>query len=306
MARIGWDEVAPQVRAAIEQIAGARVVHVAPAEGGFSPCFAGRLDLADGRSVFAKAVSGAQNPESPDFLRKELATTSSVPASILAARLLGAVDDDGWVAGVFAYLPGRLPTLPWAAAELARAIESVASVGATVAPEGLPSVAHHLGPLFDGWRSLAAEGSVPEAWTGRIHQLVELEARSLVAADGDRLAHLDIRADNLIVTPEGAVAIIDWAYTSRGAGWLDVALWAPALELEGGGTPEEVLAAWPGVQPTRDALAAVVTGMSGYFVHRGGLPDPEGLPTLRAFQRAQAVPALAWLDRLLADPDGTG
>ena len=77
-----------------------------------------------------------------------------------------------------------------------------------------------------------------------------------------------------------------------GAVWLDIVLWAPALELEGGGSPEETLARWPGALPPVEELLAVVAGISGYFLHRGGLPDPIGLPALRTFQRQQSVPAV--------------
>ena len=45
----------------------------------------------------------------------------------------------------------------------------------------------------------------------------------------------------------------------------------------------------------RPPLAAV----SGYLVHLGTLPPPPGLSTVREFQRAQGVEALAWLRRSL-------
>jgi hypothetical protein len=37
-------------------------------------------------------------------------------------------------------------------------------------------------------------------------------------------------------------------------------------------------------------------------VERGRMPDPPGLPTVRAFQRAQGEVALGWLRTRLGDP----
>ncbi|WP_181957823.1 hypothetical protein [Nonomuraea longispora] len=45
------------------------------------------------------------------------------------------------------------------------------------------------------------------------------------------------------------------------------------------------------------AITAVVAAMAGYFVCQGRMPGPPGLPTVRAFQRAQGVVALDWLRR---------
>jgi hypothetical protein len=291
VARIDWDTVAPHVRSGIEGIAGAAVVAVTPVTGGFSPCFAGRLDLADGRAVFAKAVSAEQNPESPAYLRKELVGTAHVPTTVAAPRLLGTVDDadGGWIAGVFTFEAGTLPRTPWRPDELTRATRAVAAANATQASVELSPVGPHLANLFDGWRSLGDDA--PRRYR-------ELEVHAADAAAGDRLVHLDVRADNLLLTDDDVV-IVDWAHVGRGAGWLDIVLWAPARQLEGGGTPEQALDAWPGPTPSHDALLPVVAGLAGYMAHRGSLPDPPGLPTLRAFQRAQAAPAIAWLERLL-------
>jgi hypothetical protein len=41
-----------------------------------------------------------------------------------------------------------------------------------------------------------------------------------------------------------------------------------------------------------DVMAATV---AGFFVARSLMPAPPGLPTIRAFQRAQGVEAVRWL-----------
>jgi hypothetical protein len=298
--RIGWADVPDEIQRAIAGVLGSEIVGVAPVTGGFSPCLAATLQLASGGKAFVKAVSAAQNPDSPDFVRHELAAVAALPADLDAPHLIGSLDDGEWVVVVFEHVDGRLPREPWAPAELDRALGTLARVNASPASLELATAADKLTDLFDGWRLLVAADTVPAEWHARAEQLVALEQRALELVDGDRLVHLDVRADNMLVTPSGGVVLVDWAHACRGPSWLDLVLWLPALELEGGGSPEATLATVAAhMRPPPDALVAVVAGLAGYFLQRGGLPDPPGLPTLRSFQLAQARPALAWLDRLL-------
>jgi hypothetical protein len=50
-----------------------------------------------------------------------------------------------------------------------------------------------------------------------------------------------------------------------------------------------------------EAVTTVLTAVAGYFVHRGSLPPPPGLPTVRAFQTAQGRHAVDWLRVRLGD-----
>src|SRR4051794_10333058 len=297
MHRLTWDEVPAHVRAAIEAELGASVVRADGVEGGFSPCLASTLTLDDGRTVFAKSVSAEQNPDSPQYVRRELETVAALPAELPVPKLLAVIDDGDWVTGVFEHVDGRLPLTPWHPDELAAALAALQRLGEVRAPSALPTAADRLRPLFDGWEKLRADDVVPPPWHDRVDALVDLERAALDAVAGDRLVHNDIRADNLLVTPAGEVVIVDWAHACRGAPWLDTVLWRPALQLEGGPRPDEVLA--EATRPTHEQLVAVVAGCAGYFVERGRLADPPGLPTLREFQRVQGEITLAWLGRLL-------
>jgi len=44
-----------------------------------------------------------------------------------------------------------------------------------------------------------------------------------------------------------------------------------------------------------DAVTAALAGLAGFFLRNSLLPPPPGIPTLRAFQRAQGDAALTWL-----------
>jgi hypothetical protein len=56
-----------------------------------------------------------------------------------------------------------------------------------------------------------------------------------------------------------------------------------------------------GLDLRTDEVIPLVAAMAGYFAERARLPDPPGLPTVRAFQRAQGEVTLAWLRRLWGD-----
>jgi hypothetical protein len=53
---------------------------------------------------------------------------------------------------------------------------------------------------------------------------------------------------------------------------------------------------WPELpEPVRAYAAA----LAGYFVHESLLPDPPGIPHVRAFQRAQGEVCIEWLRQRL-------
>jgi aminoglycoside phosphotransferase (APT) family kinase protein len=137
-----------------------------------------------------------------------------------------------------------------------------------------------------------------DGWSARyLDRLAELESRWPDAAAGTTLLHSDVRADNMLITEDGVV-FVDWPHACTGAPWFDVVAFAPSVAMQGGPDPEWVLghaSSADGADP--DAVTAVVAAVAGYFTRQALLPDPPGLPTVRAFQAAQGEPARAWLRR---------
>ncbi len=284
---------------------GSPVARAVDRPGGFSPGVAAALTLADGRRAFLKAVSEGSNPESPRIHRREIAVTRALPASVPAPRLLWSLDEAGWVAFALEFLPGREPRLPWRPADLRRVIAMLDRFAREFTPapirlrpfvETHPNLPGHWGALSaaraDGTDRLADV----DPWAVRhLDRLVELEARCGPATRGDTLVHCDVRADNLLVGPRGAF-LVDWPHACLGPPWLDWVLMLPSVAMQGGPAPERLLRRLPAgrAAPAED-VDAVVAAFAGFLVANGRKPDPPGLPTLRAFQRGQAAPALAWL-----------
>jgi aminoglycoside phosphotransferase (APT) family kinase protein len=150
--------------------------------------------------------------------------------------------------------------------------------------------AEHLDELFGGWAWLAERGGADglDPWAAsHLHELADLESGWPEASSGETLLHADVRSDNILLTSDGVV-FVDWPHACVGAAWLDLLAFLPSVAMQGGPPPWELFDAHP---VGREAPPDLVLT----------LPEPRGLPTLREFQGAQGVEALAWLRRSLGE-----
>ena len=310
--RVAWEDVPAHVRAAIEEICGCPVVEARTQPGGFSPGVAARVVCADQTRHFVKAVSAEANPRSVEIHRQEAAVLTALDPIIAArdlpvARLRGTVDQPPWMALVLQDIEGRHPAEPWRMDELSRVVEALGRLGEalTPAPIAVETVGEHYERPFSGWRRLArsAESAPPDGldpWAREhLGELAALEATWAEHTAGDTLLHTDVRADNLLLT-DGDVFFVDWPYACRGAAFVDHVFFAPSVAMQGGPELDELLAMSP-VGRTADPgdVAAVLCAVAGYLVYQSLRPPPPGLPTVRAFQAAQAAVSLRWLMMLI-------
>jgi aminoglycoside phosphotransferase (APT) family kinase protein len=299
--RLPWEHLPAEVRAAIEQRLGAPVARATTRPGGFSPGLAATLELADGRRVFAKAVGPEPNPDSPEFHRREVTIADALPPDGPAPRFFFSVEHEGWVVLVFEDVEGHEPELPWREDELERVLDALTELSNVLTPTPIaaPPVVETVDELLHGWRSL--EHPVDEWAAAHLEDLRALEASWATGAVGETLLHGDIRADNILLTPD-RVVFVDWPHACVGAAWIDLALFLPSVAMQGGPRPWEIWETHPlGREVPSERLHPLLAGLAGYFAHRSTLPPPPGLPTLREFQRGQGVHALDWLRRSLAE-----
>ena len=308
-ARIAWHDVPPPVRAAIEQVCGAPVIEARSQPGGFSPGVAARVRCADGTAWFVKAASTEVNADTPRMHRREAGVLAGLDPLIAAGRLpaprlRGTAESGPWFALIVDDVDGRQPSLPWRDGELGAVLTAVDQLAGTLtpAPVTAPAIADYLGTDFTGWRILsqAPADDRLDPWSrARLPELAGLEATWAVHAAGETLLHGDVRADNLLLTRDG-VTLVDWPHACRGAAFFDLAGFAPSVTMQGGPEPATLLArSRIGRAVSRDALAAVVCALAGYFTERALRPAPPGLPTLRPFQAAQGEVTRRWLATLL-------
>lgn len=307
MARPAWSDLPEGLRAEVEGVLGAAVVEARSQAGGFSPGSADRVVLADGRRAFVKTGDAAVNAETVEIHRMEAAVAAVLPASVPAPRLLGVVDRGDVIGLVFEDVEGRHPATPWEPGELSAVLDALQELArADVPPDApLPTVAEGFGPPFGGWRRLIDAGrDVPALPDGldewirdRLDALADAAEHSLADLDGDALAHLDVRADNILVRPDGTIALIDWPWAGRGAPWADaltllinVRYYDPAADVEALIASHPVFAGM-----SQDAATRALAGFAGFFVDASTRPPSPGIPTLREFQRDQGIATLGWL-----------
>ncbi|GAB3447504.1 hypothetical protein GCM10027517_31430 [Phycicoccus ginsengisoli] len=303
------------VRDEVVAHAGAEVSQVHPAvTSGFTGAYAGVLDLADGRRVFAKAAD-PDHPFAHAALPREAGILRRLEGRAGSPRLLGAGSAGGWEVIVLEAIEGRLPGMPWTPDDAA-AVHEACVEWATLPPDlvaGITdtTIAADLGgdqaaltcldELASGTRPWPP-GTLP--WGAhpspldrrRLRELADLGHAAAGALTGDRLVHGDLRPDNILLTPAGRARFLDWNWVSRGPGWCDFVGLLPLMAHHGidADAMVDVSPLLAGVDP--DAVDAFLAVVVGFMVEHAGHPDlSDAQSAVRAHQAQMARTFLAWL-----------
>jgi len=304
MTRPTWEDVPEGVRIAVEDTLGARVVSWASQPGGFSPGTADRVVLADGRRAFVKAVAAAANPDTIGLHRREARILETLDGRGLPiARRLGVVDRGDWVALLIEDVAGYAPT--WARGETVAVLDALLRLR-DGAPDGagLPRLADDVGLRIDAgvWQAPSGAPSPYEpgltSWVATHRdRLAEVTQVGLAGLDGTALVHGDLRADNVLIRPDGTACLIDWPWATVGSRWFDAAcLLADVIYRRGGTDIEDLLGSHAALRDAPDGLiAGFLACLAAYFTANAPRPAVPGIPGLRAFQRDLGAAVLGWL-----------
>lgn len=301
--RPDWSALPLLLRARIVDAIGGRFVGDLPAQSGFSASYAGVVTTTRGKA-FVKACARDWHEDSLRLLRAEMRVLAMLPP-LIAPGVLSAVDEPVGAALVLEAVEGRHPGTPWAEDDLHAIAESLRILSTTIAPHGMAGAADSMLPDFTRWSEIAGASQLHDGLPGdirdRLPELVRIESGFRGAVSGEVLVHDDVRADNILIV-DGRARLLDWPHARRGAPWIDLPCLLPSIEASGGPRCED---AWPlfeehGAPPMREMLP-VIAGFASFLWHEQAQPEIPQLPGLRAFQRAQAIPALRWLAALLSD-----
>lgn len=289
-----WQQLPTTARELIERLAGAPVVRATSCPGGFSPGFASRLVLADGRRVFAKAMDAASWPFEGRLARAEARVTATLPATLPVPRLLGHAERAGWTVLLLEDVPGVEPARPWCREHFVRVLDALPRVPA---PAGLPD--DH--PRLGGFAALAADPQplaerVP--WVARqLPRLVELEAEGLLEARGEALVHFDCYPHNVLLSDD-RVVFVDWPHARRGNPVVDTLTLAISA-FEDGLDPEPMLAGRLRAGGS-GAVDAVLAAHAGFLLSGGLAVMPPGLEPIGEAKLRLGLAAAGWLRRRLS------
>ncbi|TCC38622.1 aminoglycoside phosphotransferase family protein [Kribbella speibonae] len=287
--RLPFEKLPAAVRAWVERSLGSVVVSAVTQQGGFSPGVAARLVTASGRRAFLKAVGTELNPKTPELFRLEITAVQSIGPLPMTPLLYDVYDDGDWVALLFEDVEGRLPTHPWEQADADRALDALEELTEALDPSPWPdapvaAVRSH--DFLSRWENVLEDGlAVPEWLEGRVEELAELSRYALqVLAEGKALAHWDLRADNMILTDD-RVVFIDWAHPALAPRWADTVI--VHADMRGSVKLPEL--------PDDQAITGFIAAIAGGQWWGGAQPAPPGLPTIRQWQREQALVHLDWV-----------
>lgn len=206
-----WAELPQYVRVVIEAMVADQVTDARSARGGFSPGFASTLTLSAGRRVFVKAMSDALTPGGAGLYRREQRIISALPPTVPTARLLDVRDDGDWIVLLYEFADGWSP-VPSRPTELAAMLETYRLLAKLLDPS--PLVLDDFETVwadrFDEWTRLSDTDAVAVAeafpWaSANLATISHLASGWRNAVRANALVHGDLRADNMIYTPEGVL-----------------------------------------------------------------------------------------------------
>lgn len=228
MSRVPFEQLPAEVRQSVADKTGA-VHQAATVSGGMNSGIASVLDT-DSGSVFVKGIP-ADHPQ-VRAQRREAAVAPHLPPS--CPRLYWHLEVDGWSLLGYEVVDGRHADYTPGSPDLPLVEAALAELQGITAPADV-----EIKDAVDRWAEYALPGTLQHF-------------------DGDALLHTDYAPDNVLITG-GRARLVDWAWPTRGAAWIDPG--ALALRLMDAGHPVDAAVAFAGRFPSwrsavPEALAA--------------------------------------------------
>ncbi|MBX6391040.1 MAG: aminoglycoside phosphotransferase [Frankia sp.] len=207
LARIAWPELDQTLKDAITARCGpiSDVTHVGA---GFNSQLAITVHTSAGTRVFIKGLRTDQ----PRARTQQVEAAINPHVRAVAPRLLWSTTVAGWHLLAFEHLVGRRADYAPGSPDLPKIAACLLRLQAIPAPDLPLKLAEHR------WRAYVDDPADLDHFVG------------------DHLLHTDYNPDNVLITDRAH--LVDWAWPTRGAGWIDPTLWALWL-IAAGHTPTQ-------------------------------------------------------------------
>jgi hypothetical protein len=274
---------------------GEPIARLFPAQHGFTAAIRCVVEPANGKRFFLKC---ATDLETQTWLRTERTMYShfeEMKATFAPQQLLW-INGDGahaFDAMVLEDVRACEAAPPWSESQIDRVLTTLQSVHVLQPPNDLPRLAEAK-PFTHAWKEITtsphaalAQNVIDPAWWAQHGEaLAALDGARIFS--GDALLHFDVRSDNMRFR-NGECLLFDWNWACVGNPRADCAAWLASLVMEGGAPPEAV------VRASRDEILLFM----GFLLHSATQPIIPKAPTLREFQRKQALALKPIADALL-------
>lgn len=285
------------VLAAVADLLDEPLVTVDDAVGGMAASPAAVVTGRSGRRLFVKACGERINPSTFQLYETEVPVAEAVTGlphvpALAGTRSVVVEHPDGperWVLLAFAAVDGGCPVLPWRDDDLRAVLDAWDRTRTALWDREVPCSDGSLAGMLGRWADIAADADDPwhraaPAWAPR-----EAALLAQLRASG-RAAHLDLRADNVLLDRDGRVWFVDWSHLQSSPPWVDPALLLVDVVASRAGEP---LPGWVADHPVLadapagavDALVAAVAA----FMHRGRNDVRPELPWNPRWKRAMAA-----------------
>jgi hypothetical protein len=237
MSRLNFQQLPADARQAVADKTGA-VHRAATAPGGMNSGVASVLET-DSGPIFVKGIP-ADHPQ-VGAQRREAAVAPHLPRS--CPRLHWHLEVGGWSLLGYEVVDGRHADFTPGSPDLPLVAAALTELQTVTAPADID-----IKQAVDRWAAYAPPGTSPHF-------------------DGDTLLHTDFAPDNILIADRRA-RLVDWAWPTRGAAWIDPGALALRL-MEAGHTAEAALAfanrfpSWRSAAP--EALAAFGTATASLW-----------------------------------------
>jgi hypothetical protein len=300
---MSWSDLPESVRQAVTDSVGTPIVSARTPLGGFTPGVTARLQLGDGRRCFVKAASASSGEWVRTAYRHEASVNDHLPMAVPAPKMWTSIDDGEWICLIFDDVDGRFPSPSWDGDDLPRVLDALDLSARVLTPNPAPITAPvrdaFSGVLGSSWQRLHDDPALADAdsWAAEhLAALIAKEPHWNDGIDGATLLHLDLRRDNILLTPTD-VMFVDWAWPAVGAAWLDLACFLPTVA--GQTARHDVDAVFrsrhAGRTAPAEAVDAFLVALAGYWRSNSLLPAPSYAPLLRLEQQLAANGATRWL-----------
>jgi hypothetical protein len=308
--RPDWSALPQALRDALVVALGSEIAEAGrPVGSGFTGGFAGTVQLADGRRVFVKASDDTLHPYRA--YQREAEVVPQLPPDIRVPAIVATAHaTDGehkWFAVVSEWVRGRMPGVPWTAADFALVTATCERTAEVMDPSPLDGLHTFISDLEEGESPLqvpaqimAGERPLPtglQPWARDVlPELADLVQVAPEAFAGTAATHGDLRPDNLLIDDAGTCWTVDWNWLALGPRWMDWVGLLPVAQHHGIDTAAAIRSSPLTADVPADHLDCFAAVVAAYMLKNADMPPPPGCTqAVREHQRFLAWTFLDWL-----------